>query len=144
MSLYEILYIIPAKFSEEELQPIIDKVTSLIKKGGGETIFTNNLGKKKLGYPIKQIKQGYYILEEFKLKPSALKKLKADLKLLPEVLKHIILKIKISSQEKPSLRPISVEKKRGKIKIEKEEKKKVSLEDLDERLDKILEDDMIK
>ncbi|PIY78629.1 MAG: 30S ribosomal protein S6, partial [Parcubacteria group bacterium CG_4_10_14_0_8_um_filter_35_7] len=48
---YELLYIIPAKYSEKELQPVINQVIPLIKKAGGEILRDDNLGRKKLAYP---------------------------------------------------------------------------------------------
>jgi ribosomal protein S6 len=51
---YELLYLVPASYTEEELLPIKDNVAELIKKFGGRITLEDSLGKKKLAvYPIK-------------------------------------------------------------------------------------------
>jgi len=153
MEHYELLYIIPAKYSEKELQPIIDRVTHLIKKNGGEFTKDDNLGKMKLAYPIKHVHQGYYILNEFNLRPINLKKIDDSLKLDSDILRHLIVKKKIKTQkeieeeklaEKRLLQEKEKEIKKEEIKEEAPVKgKKISLEELDKKLDEILKNDVL-
>ena len=151
---YELLYIIPAKYSEKELQPVINQVIPLIKKAGGEILRDDNLGRKKLAYPIKHVHQGYYILVEFDLKPNQLKGLNKDLKLMPEVLRHLIVKTKpkpISQiiKRKPFLKPPVEEgkeerliKKEAPKEEREEEREKISIEELDKKIDELLKEDI--
>ena len=121
---YELLYIIPAKFTEKEIEPIIEKANDLIKKQGGEIISGENLGKKKLAYPIKQTFRGYYISNRFNLEPLKLIELNKNLKLNPDILRFLITKYEEQVEKKP------------KIEIKK---KKISSEELDKKLEGILE-----
>jgi ribosomal protein S6 len=59
---YELLYLVPANYTEEELVPIKEKVKELIKKFKGEVTFEDTIGKKKLAYPVAKNTQGYYLL----------------------------------------------------------------------------------
>jgi small subunit ribosomal protein S6 len=154
---YELLYIIPAKYTAEEILPIIDRITAAIKDNGGEITRDDNLGKLKLAYPIKQTYQGYYILNEFDLKPLNLKKLDDTVKLDTDVLRHMIVKKKIKTtkeiEEERSAQERLLKEKEQEIKKDEEEskkeapvkekEKKVSLEELDKKLDEILKDDII-
>lgn len=174
MQHYETLIIISSKITEEELPFVIDKIFKIIKKNDGEITLDKNLGKKKLAYPIKQSRYGFYVLIEFNLLPEKLRAVEKDLRLMEEVIRHQIVKAKIrtkkemeeemkkkleyktwvekKAEEKLKFAPVreislSSEasfKMKEKESILKPPKKKISLEELDEKLDKILDDDMIK
>jgi small subunit ribosomal protein S6 len=153
MEHYELLYIIPAKYSAEEIQPIIDRVTHLIKESSGEITKDENLGKIKLAYPIKHFHQGYYILNEFNLRPINLKKIDDNLGLDLDILRHLIVKKRIKTAKEIEEEKMAAERQlREKEKeMEKEEvkeeapakEKKLSLEDLDKKLDEILKNDEV-
>ncbi|TSC96230.1 MAG: small subunit ribosomal protein S6 [Parcubacteria group bacterium Athens1014_10] len=127
--MYELLYIIPAKFTEKEMELIIEKTNELIKKHDGEIISTENLNKKKLAYPIKQSVRGCYVFNCFNLDPQKIRELNKDLKIEPDILRFLITKF---IEDKESL------KKKKKTK-KQDQKKKISSEDLDKKLEKILE-----
>jgi len=170
MQHYEALIIISSRITEEELPFVVDKIFGIIKKNGGTITKNENLGKKKLAFSIKQSRYGFYVLIEFNLTPEKYHAIEKDLGLMEEVIRHQILKIRekterdlerermlersaalrLQEEEKKEKKmgatPVSTEK----TEIKKEEKaaappkKKISLEELDEKLDKILDDDMIK
>ena len=157
---YELLYLISGNFAESDLTPIKEKVLGYIKKYEGEVTFEDNFGKKKLAYPVSKNHQGYYLISEFDMDGAKLKDLEKDIKLTNEVLRHMIVKKKIQAQGaavKPTLNmdiEPKVEKKfvKGKtakpempkVEIkEEEEKDKLKLEDLDDKLDEILEGDIM-
>ncbi|MFA6306557.1 MAG: 30S ribosomal protein S6 [Patescibacteria group bacterium] len=147
---YELLYIISNKFSEDEVKPIIAKVNSLIVNNQGKITLAEDLGKKRLSYPIKGFRYGYYLLAEFDLAGENLINVDRALRLMNEVLRHQIITktVKTAEQiaqdkkiaEKIAARNLK-EEKEVKEKIKETDKEKVDLKDLDEKLDKILETD---
>lgn len=145
MNHYEILYLVPANLAEEELEQVKAAVKNLITKSEGKITQEDSLGKKKLAYPIKKVSQGYYLLYEFDLAGKALKKLNQELKITPKVLRHIIIKKAITepslvdkTKELLEAEPVAA------AKAEKaEEKEKVKIEDLDKKLDEILDGDIL-
>jgi small subunit ribosomal protein S6 len=169
MQHYEALAIISSKITEEELPFIIDKVFGIIRKAGGEITRDETIGKKKLAYPIKQNRYGFYVLLEFDLETAKLKEIEKELGLTEEIIRYQVVKAVIKTeeekeQEKARIIAATKEEEEEKkpvakvpaptrttipeVKVErkepKEEKEKVSLEELDEKLDKILDDDIIK
>jgi small subunit ribosomal protein S6 len=153
---YELLYIVPISYSVDELKPITEKVVKLIKDYNGEITKKEDLGKLKLAYPIKQQNHGYYQMVEFNLAKNNLKKLNEALRLINEVLRFLIIKKKIKTEkevikEKELQTKLAKKKEEAieKIKSAKEETKeepgqdKVSLEDLDKKLDELLDTDDI-
>ncbi len=157
---YELLYLVAGNIAENEQQPIIDVVKALIEQFEGTNIKPFSLGKRRLAYPIEKFKQGFYNGFEFDLIPNQLPKLESAMRLERNVLRFLTIKKKVlspmeearqtkllSAENKPKPAPASRER------IVKTERKPepvstppvvTNLEDLNEKLDKILEDDLIK
>jgi len=150
---YELLYLVPANYTEEELVPIKEKVKELIAKFKGEITFEDTYGKKKLAYPIGKNFAGYYLLYEFYLPGEKLSDLNRGLKLTKEVLRHIIVAKKFQSASDKAAEKQAAEKRaenleskideKEKEKEKEKDKDKIQLKDLDQKLDEILEGDII-
>lgn len=152
---YEILYLAPATQTEEELSPTKENVRNLIIKFGGSITLEDSLGKHKLAYPIKQARYGYYLLYEFDLEGENLKKLNREFQLLPELLRHQIVKKQPSKRIITPRTPGQFTTRVTEIKSDKKypdsgpkpiddksDKDKIKLEDLDDKLDELLEGDI--
>ena len=165
---YELLYIVPIKFLDDELQKIVANINGLINKLNGTITREDNLGKLRLAYPIKNVHQGSYVVAEFDMAPENEKKLNSQLSLTPEVLRHMLVKKRIKSEKEikreqriqdgmrkekeTELSEIQAREKTAVTKAEEQpiaerkEKapdKRASLEDLDKKLDEILTDDIL-
>ena len=136
---YELLCIIPAKYTDDELLPVKEKIREYITKSQGNVTFEDNLGKKKFAYPIQKAFQGYYLVYEFNANSDTVKKLGEDLKLYNEILRHLIIK-KTRPSEMPLKQPAFVKKPEITLTPKKDEKDKIKLEDLDKKLDEILDE----
>lgn len=170
---YELLYIIPNKYSEDECKEINAKINNLAQQENFKIASEDTLGKKKLAYPIKQSYFGYYFILNLGIEEgkSNLANLNKKLKLLPEVLRYQIVKyaklpekiteykehpaapattvVKEESSAVTQELPIKVEvpeekqeqetKPAERKKEDKKTSKKVDLNDLDKKLDELLE-----
>ncbi|MFH0856784.1 MAG: 30S ribosomal protein S6 [bacterium] len=159
---YEIMYIVPNNYSEDEVKGIKNKIKDLAGKEGFEVVKEETMGKRKLSYPIKQNYFGYYELTYLKNENEGkLAILSQKIKILPEILRHQIIKYKAmpvptvaaniinnpnevtnrkhhyEKQEEVSDKPVKTEPARAE---EKKESKKVDLNDLDKKLDELLGD----
>jgi len=139
---YEMLYIISNKFSEDEIKPILEKVKKIIIDSGGQVTYEEQWGKKRLAYPIKNFNFGYYQLLEFDLATEETAKVDRLMRLMTELLRHQIVRclkrtVEEIKQEKEEARERSAKQEED----PKEEKtpEKVNLQELDKKLDKILE-----
>lgn len=151
---YELLYLITNEYTEDELKPIIEKISGLITAKGGKITLTEEWGKKRLAYPIKSFKYGYYILNEFDAEGKDVAEIDRALRMASEILRHQIVVKRVKTAEeiekekkiaqkiasKHEAQEKTEEKKKTEEKEEKR-KKKVDLEDLDEKLDKIFDTD---
>ncbi len=170
---YELVYIVPIKYLDDELQTITQSVNGLIKKFVGEIVLESSLGRQRLAYPINQVHQGTYNVVEFDMNEEEIKKFSRELGMVPEVLRFLIIckkvktekEIKKEEQIKAGMRrakeeelaKIEEEDKGGMKKLAeaptptaeskpekiKQEAKKTSLEELDKKLDEILSDDIL-
>ena len=63
---YEALYIVRPGFEDEQYNTVIEKFNALIQANGGEVTKTEPWGKRRLAYEIEKVREGYYVLVEFK------------------------------------------------------------------------------
>jgi len=119
MQLYNLLYIIPAPNTKEDVKKINKNIKEDIKNLKGDILSEENLGNKKLSYPIEKKEKGFYISIDFQLDPSQLNTLKDQLKSSKNVLRKMIVK---KSKQKKKKEKKSQQKK---IKKTKETKKDV-------------------
>lgn len=150
---YELLYIISNKFSEDELEPIKEKINKAIANNEGVITFSEYWGKKRFAYPIGQYRQGYYSLIEFDLNAEKIAKIDRTLRMSSEILRHLIINKKKKTaeeieQDKKIAEKIAEkrkeeEKKQERADSEEERKNKdeLKMKDLDEKLDEILKAD---
>ena len=132
MNMYELLYIVGSPFTQKDLPEIGEKIKKTIEDLGGKIINKKNLGNRKLAYPIKHVYHGFYILVNFELLADKIKELNRKFRLSPEILRHLIVKIKP--------RPIKVKKEKKEEKKEKGKREaKMDLEKLGEKIDKLFE-----
>lgn len=156
---YELLYLVAGNIAENEQQPIIDTVKALIESQGGINLKPFSLGKRRLAYPIEKFKQGFYNGFEFDLVANQLPKIESSLRLERNILRFLTVKKKVlteveearqtkllSAENKPKP-PVTRERPFKSEKIEKKvetEAPAVNLDELNDKLDKILEDDLVK
>lgn len=144
MKHYELLYIIPNQYAEEEVETVIGKINDLVKKQSGEITLTDNLGNNKFAYPIGGAQSGNYIVVEFNAEPEKIRGLDSILKLAPEVLRHQIYLKKMKTAEEIEEERVRQKKMAEKVTAEKTAlAPKVSLEELDKKLGEILDGDII-
>ena len=156
---YELLFIVPNKFTEDESKAIVKKVEGMIVKEGGKITYREDWGKRKFAYEIQKYDHGYYSLFEFDLEGINLAKIDRALRMSNEILRHqiVVKQVKTEKQvakEKEILAKIAAKniakEEDAKVEEEAKEKKeqakdkdkdKVDLKDLDEKLDNILDTD---
>jgi small subunit ribosomal protein S6 len=155
--IYEILYIIPSKFSDSEIDGVTERVNKALEDAGAKVQNTKNLGKIKLAYPVKKVRHGTYVLSYVEHDGSNLGKIEQFMRLSDDVLRHTIVK---RPQGIPTMNfaltsyqePLSPEGKRNIAKKDVRQKKtkpaepeiveKMTVGDLDKQLDEILDSDL--
>lgn len=166
MNHYELLCVLPGTLSEEEVAPTMEKIQATLQEGEVEKIQVHDLGKNRLSYPMKHIRYGYYRIVRFEAEPTAIPAIQAKLRLIsgplrtliqrynPEtdaaVITHVAETQKKGSGSKqqqgadltlPEMAQAPVAKKKP-AKAKEEQEEKVSMENIDKKLDEILDKDI--
>lgn len=92
MKTYELLYIIPSKFTEKETGDISREVEAILKNTQANILESKFLGKRLLSYPINHSHYGIYELIKFETDAPTVKKIDEKLRLTSEIARHQIMK----------------------------------------------------
>lgn len=192
MNHYELLFILPGTLDENEAKPLVDKVKNIVEKNDGKNLTVSELDKRRLAYPMKHIRYGYFGLAYFEAEPAMVKKMEADFGLDRDFLRAFVKKInpnvhtlkqinfgqvptvnaevpsykktqeeefatikKVAAEEVPEVSEVSeeetpvvaeaiAEEKTVKKVSPKKKEEKVNLDDIDKKLDEILDIDLNK
>jgi small subunit ribosomal protein S6 len=93
MTLYEVTYILRPSLEESEVEERANAIAEIVKNQGGEVTAVERLGKKRLAYEIKDVREGNYVVMQFKSPAGASKELDRQLKLHEDVLRGLIVKL---------------------------------------------------
>lgn len=72
---YETVFIATPVLSDVQMKEAVAKYLDLIKENGGEVVYEQDWGLRKLAYPIQKKTTGFYHLIEFKADPEFIAKL---------------------------------------------------------------------
>lgn len=141
---YELAFHLNPNLEETRVQEIRQNIENIITSNKGTVSYSKEPEKIRLSYKIKHIGNSYFGYIQFNLSESqALNELNEQLKLNPEVLRYLIIKLPSDLQKKQSmLKQIKMregQEKRAKIKTVTPEESKKDSKELDKKLEEIIE-----
>ncbi|CAA6798897.1 MAG: SSU ribosomal protein S6p [uncultured Sulfurovum sp.] len=92
MNNYETLYVLKPTLTDEETAANIAKIEEILVKNGAEILATNNMGMRKLAYPVEKNERGVYTIVYFKAEGTIVSELERNLKFNEEVIKYLTVK----------------------------------------------------
>lgn len=92
MNHYELVVIFKPDLTEEQRNSAFDRIKQAVEENG-ELGKTDEWGLRKLAYEINYIKEGYYIVQEMNLDPSAVKEVERRCRLLDEVIRFMVSRV---------------------------------------------------
>ncbi len=93
MTEYEVTYILRPSLEESEVEQRANAIAEILKNQGGDVTGIERLGKKRLAYEIKDVREGNYVVMQFKSEAAASKELERQLKLHEDVLRALIVRL---------------------------------------------------
>jgi small subunit ribosomal protein S6 len=90
-NLYEGMYVISAKLSEDARQKALEKILNGITQRGGEILKIHDQGRRRLAYEINNQREGYYYVIYFKIDTSAIAELWQEYHLNEDLIRFITL-----------------------------------------------------
>lgn len=156
---YELCVLFAGTHPPAEIDEFARAVENLLTAAGAEIKFAHGLGRRKLAYPIRGQTQGEYRAWLLAAPKNAVPALNEKLRLNPNVLRYLLLALSEEILEKriqknKEGKPLKVRETAAAVKpaaappvvpepIKPKEKEKLSLDELDKKLDEILESDKI-
>ncbi len=92
MNNYETLFVIKPTLTDEETAAQIAKVTEILEREGAEILATNEMGMRKLAYPVQKNERGVYTIVYFKAAGTIVNELERNLKFNEEVIKFLTVR----------------------------------------------------
>ena len=93
MPKYELMYILSSAVSDNDAPTVSAEIDKFIQDQGGKLISTEMLGKKKLAYPIKKTRNGFYILETFNFEGPKIAQLENKIRSVDAIIRFIVVNI---------------------------------------------------
>ena len=93
MRTYELLSIIKPNIDSEEFDKIVAKIEETIVALEGKVTSTEKMGRKKLSYDIKDFRDGYFVVQNFEMKPELVEKFRRQLRLNENILRIMLLEV---------------------------------------------------
>ena len=147
MPKYELMYILSSAVSDNDAPQISSEIDKFIQEQGGTILTQEMLGKKKLAYPIKKTRNGFYILQTFNFDSAKTAGLDNKLRSLDSIIRYLVVnveemerrrakdaehkeKLKPRQRPKPEAKPAEPEIKLTETELEQKIQKALGSEDL--------------
>ena len=98
MKNYELLTIFKPMLDSEELDKIVDKLSSEIKAAKGDVSSVDKIGRKKLAYDLQGYRDGFFVNMIISLPADAIVEFKRNLKLNENVLRFMFMEVSKKAQ----------------------------------------------
>lgn len=90
--LYELCVLYPVNLSQKEEQTLLKDIHALFEEAGGKLTQKDLWGRRGLAYPIKKQTEGNFMIAYYEIDPSKVKEIDRQLRILPNLLRHLIVK----------------------------------------------------
>ncbi|MCX6174435.1 MAG: 30S ribosomal protein S6 [Ignavibacteriales bacterium] len=90
---YESVVIINATLEDEQVEATISRVQETITTHGGELIELDKWGRKRLAYPIKKSKSGYYVVFRFSATTDLVATLERNYRLDENIIRYLTIQL---------------------------------------------------
>ena len=90
MNAYETVFILPADVAPQGVDDFIEKLKAVIIKDGGEITTIDKWGRRRLAYPVKRHREGFYVFMMFNAPGAVLAEVTRFFQVNEEVFRHIV------------------------------------------------------
>jgi len=96
---YELMVIVDSGIGQANVDKRLESIKKQIAKHG-EIFFEDVWGERDLGYAMKGKTKGHYAVYGFTFEPGELKEFETSLRLEPEIIRHLIVKVPLKYEPK--------------------------------------------
>jgi small subunit ribosomal protein S6 len=119
---YENLVIVKPTLTNEEIKAQLDAIDEIITSNGGEIIARDEMGMKKLAYPINKNLRGFYYVVYFTMDPASIMEVERRYRINEELLRFVTMKYDTKREIKAWSDMVEATKKRASSKAAAAEK----------------------
>lgn len=87
---YEVVVVIQPDLDDNSLSSLLDKINGWINDFGGKVAKVDNWGKRRLAYPIRKHREGFYVLFNAQMAPASVRELERNLQYTEPVLRYLV------------------------------------------------------
>lgn len=93
MNKYESIYVIRPTVEEEGIKALVERFSNLIQQEGGQVENIDEWGKRRLAYPIDDLKEGYYVLMNFSADSDVPQELERNYKITDSIIRFLTIRL---------------------------------------------------
>lgn len=141
------MYILSSNVPDNEEPALTDEIVNHITSLGGQLLNVEKLGKRKLAYPIKRTRNGFYVLINFLLEPQKVNDVDHKVRVTAGIIRHLLLNKEESliRQAKDREEQKMIRRRHPDFADGKKDAAKPEMHiDLDKQIEKALEGDLTK
>lgn len=145
MPRYEMMYIVTSNISDDQIPTVTDGVLKFITESEGKVIKEELMGKKKLAYPIKKTRNGFYGAVTFDVPAAKVNELDAKVRNNPDIIRHLVISMDeaLVRMEKDAIAQEKMNKNRGeRAKTAEKTSEPVTEGNLDQKIEEALSEDL--
>jgi small subunit ribosomal protein S6 len=90
--LYEAMVIFNPNLGDDRVTASAQRLAEQIAARGGQVEHVDTWGRRRMMYPIKHSRDGYYVVYTFRCEPQAVRDLEAAWRIQEEVLRHLVVR----------------------------------------------------
>jgi len=93
LNAYEMTFIVRSDRDEDQIRGVVNTITGRIESDGGEILATIpwNPPRRRMAYPIRDFRDGFYVTTVFNLDGQALRPIEGALKLNDNILRYLLV-----------------------------------------------------
>ena len=90
---YEVMYIVDSETADDKIVKLNEAVGKLIEKEGGTIVRMDDIGRKRMAYPIQKKTEGYYVLFEIEGSGQEIAELERRMRVNDMIIRYITVRV---------------------------------------------------
>ncbi len=90
---YEVMYVVGAETADEDIAKLNETIEQIVDKEGGSIVKTEDMGRRKLAYPINKKTDGYYVLFEIEGSGQEIAELERRMRVNDAILRYLTVRV---------------------------------------------------
>ena len=92
-NVYELTYIVNGVLGENQIKEVVNRINRYISEHGGNIVETDEWGTRRLSYPIRKKRNGYYVNLYFESDGEMIQRMERSLEIDDDILRYLTLRL---------------------------------------------------